>query len=223
MQELDSECRSVLNGRIRRFSFLPADVEVYLLSTSQLSIEDFKRLLPEAMLVDARERYKSETRRFEFLATRLLLRAVLGSGVEIAYHPTGRPYLRGNVCSNISVSHTDGYVAIALSVQRVGLDVERITLRQLRLRHRFMSPAECEQAERFASPEQAAAIAWSAKEALYKLVDVPGTDLLDGLACEWCSAQVLRDVQRGNEVLIRMCGDLVIAVAYEKWDSSSRG
>lgn len=223
MQELDSECRTVLSGRIRRFSFLSDDVEVYLLSTSQLSIEDFERLLPEAMLVDARERYKSETRRFEFLATRLLLRVVLGSGVEIAYHPTGRPYLRGNVCLNISVSHTDGYVAIALSVQRVGLDIEPVSSRQLRLRERFMAPTEWEQATQFASPEVVASIGWSAKEALYKLIDVPGTDLLDGLVCEWCSAQVLRDVQRGNEVLIRMCGDLVVAVAYEKWDSSSRG
>ena len=223
MQELDSECRSVLNGRIRRFSFLPADVEVYLLSTSQLSVDDLERLLPAAMFIDASERYKSEKRRFEFLATRLLLRAVLGSGVEIAYHPTGRPYLRGNVCLNISVSHTDGYVAIALSEQRVGLDIEPVSSRQLHLRERFMAPTEWEQATQFASPEVVASIGWSAKEALYKLIDVPGTDLLDGLACEWCSAQVLRDVQRGNEVLIRMCGDLVVAVAYEKWDSSSRG
>jgi hypothetical protein len=63
-------------------------------------------------------------------------------------------------------------------------------------------------------PEVAAAIGWSAKEALYKLIDVLGTDLLEGLACEWVSEQLLRETKRQNEVYIKMLNDLVIAVAF---------
>lgn len=221
MQEPKSKILTVLGEHVRCFKFAQPSIDVYLLPTAQFSIDDLKQQLPEPLFAHACERYKAEKRRFEFLATRLLLRAVLGSAVEIAYHPTGRPYLSGNSELNVSVSHTDGFVAIALSAQRVGLDIEPMSSRQLRLRERFMALAEWEQAVQFASPEAVAAIGWSAKEALYKLIDVPGTDLLDGLACEWHSAGLLSDVQRSNEVRIRTYGDLIIAVATAKQDSGN--
>lgn len=214
MQALNSDSIFVLGERVDHFKFSQHGADVYLLPTSQISFEELKQQLPETLVSVALGRFKSSQRQFEFLAVRLLLRAVCGEAAQIAYYPTGRPYLYDTPQRYISISHTDGFVAIALSGKDVGLDIELLSNRQLRLRQRFMSDEEWQQALQLLQPEVAAAIGWSAKEALYKLVDVPGTDLLEGLACEWESEQLLQDAKLQNEVYIKMLNDLVIAVAF---------
>lgn len=214
MQALNSDSIFVLGERVNHFIFSQHGADVYLLPTSQISFEDLKQQLPETLVSVALSRFKSSQRQFEFLAVRLLLRAVCGEAAQIAYYPTGRPYLYDTPKRYISISHTNGFVAIALSGKDVGLDIELLSNRQLRLRQRFMSDEEWQQALQLLQPKVAAAIGWSAKEALYKLVDVPGTDLLEGLACEWVSEQLLRDAKHQNEVYIKMLNDLVIAVAF---------
>ena len=116
---------------------------------------------------------KNEARRAEWLAVRLLVKSLFGSDAEVAYHPTGRPYLKDSAI-HISISHTRGYAAVAYStVGPIGLDIERISDRVERIAHRFTSPAEaayidlCEQQDR----QLHHLINWSAKETLYKLLD----------------------------------------------------
>lgn len=61
---------------------------------------------------------KNEARRAEWLAVRLLVKELFGSEAEVAYHPTGRPYLKSggrggcgnsrvilNVAKNLAVFH----------------------------------------------------------------------------------------------------------------------
>lgn len=116
-----------------------------------------------------------EERRTEWLAVRVLLTEVLGRDKEIAYHSTGRPYLTdGSFC--ISISHTKGYAAIAYHRSyRVGVDIERISPRVMRIADRFTHASEglymdkCNEEERL----MYLLINWSAKETLYKCVDTP--------------------------------------------------
>ena len=55
---------------------------------------------------------KNESRRAEWLAVRLLVKELFGSECEVAYHPTGRPYLKHGT-AHISISHTKGFAAVA--------------------------------------------------------------------------------------------------------------
>lgn len=65
----------------------------------------------------------SEKRKHEWLSVRVLLKALCGEEKEIAYYPSGRPYLKDG-CRYISISHTRGYVAVALhSSCEVGMDI----------------------------------------------------------------------------------------------------
>ena len=118
---------------------------------------------------------KNEGRRAEWLAVRLLVKELFGDDCEVAYHPTGRPYLKGSDI-HISISHTKGYAAVAYhSTSPIGMDIELISSRVERIASRFTSSEEsayidsCEASER----EMYHLINWSGKETLYKLYDTP--------------------------------------------------
>ena len=71
-------------------------------------------------------RFTAAHRRLEWLAVRVLLYTLSGEEKEIAYHPSGKPYLADDSAS-ISISHTKGYVAVALGLpgREVGVDIEQ--------------------------------------------------------------------------------------------------
>ena len=152
-----------------------------------------------------------EARRAEWIAVRLLVKELFGPDAEVAYYPTGRPYLKngggyGNsrviafpfgqrtsflsVAKNlakspaqddrgydniyISISHTKGYAAVAYSTAGpIGLDIERISDRVERIAHRFTSTDEAAYIDTHGQQDRPMyhLINWSAKEALYKLLD----------------------------------------------------
>lgn len=130
------------------------------------------------MLAEARHRFKAASRRLEWLAVRRLLHEV-GCLSPIAYHSSGRPYLMDDH-RHISISHTRGYAAVALHTESpVGLDIEQRTEKVLRVRDKFLSHEE----KLFLPSEkknvEAMLVIWTAKEAMFKLVDKPGIDFAD--------------------------------------------
>ena len=137
------------------------------------SAEELRALLAtnkyDAQLAEKR----CEARRAEWLAVRLLLSQVLGEDKMIAYHPSGRPYLTDGSW-HISVSHTQGYAAIAYHRnRRVGVDIEYISSRVERIASRFTRSEEEEFIKIHDEHERMMyhLINWSAKETLYKLED----------------------------------------------------
>lgn len=137
------------------------------------SAEELRALLAtnkyDAQLAEKR----CEARRAEWLAVRLLLSQVLGEDKMIAYHPSGRPYLTDGSW-HISVSHTQGYAAIAYHRnRRVGVDIEYISSRVERIASRFTRSEEEEFIKIHDEHERMMyhLINWSAKETLYKLID----------------------------------------------------
>ncbi|MCR5454837.1 MAG: siderophore biosynthesis protein, partial [Bacteroidales bacterium] len=87
--------------------------------------------------------FKNDRRRREWLATRLLIKEMLGRYPGISYDGLGAPILSGCSDINISVSHTDVLVAVSLSDKcSVGIDIERITNRVLRIKHKFLNRDE---------------------------------------------------------------------------------
>lgn len=116
-----------------------------------------------------------EARRAEWLAVRVLITEVLGNDKEIAYLPSGRPYLVDG-SYHISISHTKGYAAIAYHrIRSIGIDIEHISPRVNRIAHRFTHPDEAAFIDIHDTERQLMyhLVNWSAKEALYKLIDDP--------------------------------------------------
>lgn len=124
--------------------------------------------------------FTSDARKLEFLAVRLLLKELCGEEKEIAYYPSGRPYLKDG-SANISISHTKGFVAVALhSTQLIGVDIEYYSSRVERIERRFIRADES-----LNLPDRdrtrALLIYWSAKESAFKLLDEEGVDWRDHL------------------------------------------
>lgn len=126
-----------------------------------------------ALVAYSREHFSNEKRRCQWLASRMVVRSLLGDGVSVVNDADGKPRLIGD-CRSISISHTTGYVAVAFHTkQALGIDVERRSVKVLRVRNRFISPREEEQLDR--SDELTSLLLhWSAKESFYKIIGNKG-------------------------------------------------
>jgi hypothetical protein len=119
-------------------------------------------------------RYTNASRRVEWLAVRALLREMLGEDPQIDYLPIGQPvWVDGS--RKVSISHTRGYVAAAVSSQDIGIDIEYVSSRIRRITSRFLRPDEP-----FARLSTLL-VAWTAKEALYKVAHREGLDFQSGM------------------------------------------
>lgn len=127
------------------------------------------------------EKYKSGPRMLEKVAVRVLLKTLLGNELEIGYKESGRPYLK-NSEFNITITHTKGYAAVAISnAEYLGIDIEYISDRVKKVKTKFISENE------YIDPENETLhllIHWSAKESLYKALDVEGVDFREHLIIE---------------------------------------
>lgn len=122
------------------------------------------------------ERVSAEKRRQEHLASRVLLKELLGEEARVDYRPTGAPFL-ARAPLFISVSHTRDYVAVILDSRPTGIDIEYRSDRILKIRSRFMSPEE----EEGIDPEHEVEhllIHWCAKETLFKIIGQEEVDFL---------------------------------------------
>lgn len=118
------------------------------------------------------ESFRLEKRKMEWLVSRLLLKSLLGFYPEITYDANGKPIL-SNGDAFISISHTDGYVAVSISDKPTALDIELCQPRVEKVAKRFVHADE----EAYIEPNrrmQYLTLLWSAKEALYKYYNIYG-------------------------------------------------
>lgn len=142
----------------------------------------------EALLgmLDNRSWYEEAVNRFpekrlaEWLAVRVLLNTLCGEEKEVAYYPSGKPYLKDG-SRHISISHTRGYVAVALHLSReVGIDIEQYGTKVERVASRFIRQDELPGFWR-GSRIYSLLLHWSAKETLFKLIDSTEVDFIGHL------------------------------------------
>ena len=123
----------------------------------------------DTLVAYAVENFGSEKRRCEWLAARILVRRLVGYWVDVCYASDGKPMLADD-SRFLSISHTDGYVAVALhSKYNVGVDVETIGAKVQRLYKRILGAAEIDALDR-TNETVAMLLHWSAKESFYKIV-----------------------------------------------------
>lgn len=106
---------------------------------------------------------KSELRLKQWLAIRLLLHEFYPN-VEISYNEFGKPFLSNKV--EISISHAGDFAVIAINTsKKCGIDIEKISSKVERIKHKFLNAKELE----IAKTLEELTLFWCAKEALYKL------------------------------------------------------
>jgi len=121
------------------------------------------------------DKINSDKRRLEFLGIRVALNALLGKEIHIEYDLEGKPHLSDR-SYQISISHSNKWIAVMAHPSRmVGIDIECPTDKIQKLYRRFLSRTE--QAELSDGKDiRQLLLAWSGKEALYKIIGKEAVD-----------------------------------------------
>ena len=106
---------------------------------------------------------KAEHRKKEWLATQLLLLRLDIN--EVFYLANGKPVLNNGF---VSVSHSEGFVVVASSLKRIGVDIQMPVEKVLSIREKFSSPSERFWLDTEHERVRAYTVVWSIKEAVYK-------------------------------------------------------
>ena len=117
----------------------------------------------------------SDKRKLEFLGLRVALKTLLGREIQIQYNADRKPCL-SDKSYHISLSHSNKWIAVmAHPTLKVGIDIECPTNKIQKLYTRFLS--ETEQLELSNGKDiRQLLLAWSAKEALYKIIGKEAID-----------------------------------------------
>ena len=119
---------------------------------------------------------RSETRKSEWLAVRLLLKELTGTETTVLYRDSGAPYLPDSSL-HISISHTKGFAAVLLSPDKpVGVDIEYCSERIHRIKSRFLSEDEWNVLGKNPTTNELL-VCWSAKETVFKMMEQKTADL----------------------------------------------
>ena len=134
-----------------------------------------KRLINTTYITDKEKlllnSISNENRKQEFIQTRKLRNETIGK-VEILYNEDGKPLLTDSD-DFISISHSQNYIGILKAPFNVGLDMEELNERILKVKKRFLNDEEL---GLFGSSIENLTIAWTLKEAMFKLNDRKGID-----------------------------------------------
>ena len=121
---------------------------------------------------------KSESLRKQKLAVRALLDAMFEEKVYLSHHDNGKPYIE-NCATNISITHTNKYVAVILNDDdEVGIDCESLDRDFSAVEKKALSEEEIEDLDDDKRNEQLA-IYWCAKEAVYKKMSQYNVDFAE--------------------------------------------
>ncbi len=131
-------------------------------------VDSLIKLLNEPDTIDILKSFRTEKRKKEFLCSRILLKELFNHFVTVNYDEYGSPYITDSEW-NISITHSGKYVAVARSKQKLGIDIEQITEKLDRTKHKFSSDEELKRVDN-KQPLYHLALYWSAKESVYKRV-----------------------------------------------------
>ena len=125
----------------------------------------------------------SESLRKQRLAVRALLNELFEEKVYLSHHDNGKPYIE-NSAVNISITHTEKYVAVILHEEEdCGIDIESLDRDFSAVEKKALSEDEIEDLEDEKRNEQLA-IYWCAKEAIFKLLSRYNVDFAEQIEIE---------------------------------------
>ena len=128
---------------------------------------------------------RSEARRKEKLATRALLNEIFPEKLYLGHHDNGKPFLQ-NTAMEISISHTERFVAILLHPDEdLGIDIECLNRDFSAVEKKALTEDEIDDLDDDAEEKhEQLAIYWCAKEAIYKRMSLYGVDFAEQIEIE---------------------------------------
>lgn len=188
----------------RQYEIGGAKVSVWKITET---LEELHALVPKECADFCRGESFHEKRSLEWLAVRAMLAQLFGDTVRVVYDCSGKPMLEG-VGLFISISHTDGYAAVACSRDfEVGLDVELISRNVLAVATRFMQRDILEGLPPM-DANRVALCHWCAKEALFKITGDLGGNFKDNILVG-CHEACDRGIFPVEVVGVGCCGTFV--------------
>lgn len=117
------------------------------------------------------EGMKSEEHQRGFLAVRMLLQHLGYTDYDLTYDEAGKPHLSDG--KHISISHSHEFSCICISDELMGIDLEKLKDKTLRIAPRFM---EVKHLENLSVSEQMekATVVWGIKESIFKIKNEKG-------------------------------------------------
>jgi 4'-phosphopantetheinyl transferase EntD len=130
---------------------------------------------------------KNEFRKIEFLGVRRIRNeSTLHS--PIYYSESRKPYLKHDLNTFISISHSKNYCALGISTNDIGIDIEEINPRIEQISSRFVNDEE----KQFIGHDSIQDLTklWTMKESMFKLNDRTGIEFKTELIIEGKSGEV---------------------------------
>jgi len=165
---------------------VPLLLQNFLINDTRLAVWDIKET--EAFFLEQVPVNNAIThphKRLQHLAGRYLLQYMFAAFpyhlIEIA--STRKPFLPGDAF-HFSISHCSNFAAaIAGADARVGFDVEVITPRVHKIKHKFLSAAELAFVNGYSAGQHniLLTLLWSAKEAMYKWYGLGEVDFIENM------------------------------------------
>lgn len=142
------------------------------------------------------EKIKNENRKKQWLASRIILDKISETNkLSIVYKENGQPLIKDGT-HQISISHTTKYVAVILSqFLNVGIDIEGIHPRVLKIRHKFVSNEEDHYLNNSQNLEESLILIWSAKEALFKMHGKQNVDFRKNITIKPFKIQPIGEIE----------------------------
>lgn len=142
--------------------------------------EDLEQFATEQDLIEDFDHLSAKRKKEKVFVNHLLQLQLPGE--RISHEESGKPYLTNQPDMGISISHTGNYASLMLSKENknIGIDIEKNdTAKVLRVRHKFMTEKEVS-LHPTNDEGTDALLAWTTKEALFKLATPPHYDFIGG-------------------------------------------
>ena len=136
------------------------------------------------------DKLKSDEMKKQFLAVRKLIQLNGISFDSLLYSSQGIPFLNNE--TNISISHTKGFSAIAISPKPVGIDIQDFRDKILSISKKFINSNERDLID--ASSIKELTLVWCIKEATYKVHRKPGLDFKDEIKIKSISENLTHSI-----------------------------
>ena len=119
---------------------------------------------------------KSEVHKVQFLAVRHLIKYLSINPQNLKYDSLGKPFFENNF--KISISHSGVYAAVIVSDTAVGIDIETINDRILKIKSKYL---ETELNYPLELNTETSLLYWNIKESVYKALDKTGIDFKENI------------------------------------------
>ena len=114
---------------------------------------------------------KSMIHKKQFLAIRNIFNFLCIDDKDLKYDKSGKPIFSQN--KKLSISHSENYAAVIISDHSVGIDIEKISNRAIKIKHKFL---QIELNYPLEFNNQILLVYWNIKESIYKAMGIMGVD-----------------------------------------------